>query len=64
MVRHANISDNFDIDDYRRIHHDRLLTLFTLSTSGRIRIATAEKPLNPKAGDTLISLIFPDSPEF
>ncbi|KAA0020765.1 sodium:proton antiporter [Salinicola corii] len=64
VMRHARISDNFDIEDYRRIHQDRLLTLFTLSASGRIRIATSARPLNPKAGDTLISLIFPDSPEF
>ncbi|WP_106418178.1 cation:proton antiporter [Salinicola tamaricis] len=64
VLRQAKISENFDIEDYRRIHQDRLLTLFTLSANGRIRTATAEKPLMPKAGDTLISLIFPDSPEF
>lgn len=64
MLRQARISENFDIEDYRRIHQDRLLTLFAVSASGRVRIATADKPLAPKPGDTLISLIFPDSPEF
>lgn len=61
--RRARISENFSLEDYRRIHDDRLLTLFCISSQGRIRIANSAVALEPKAGETLISLIYADSPE-
>lgn len=63
-VRKAKLSANFSIDDYRQAHQNRLLPLFCIGPNGRIRVANDRAPLTPRAGDTLISLIYPDSPEF
>ncbi|WP_163650451.1 sodium:proton antiporter [Modicisalibacter sp. 'Wilcox'] len=63
-LRSARLSESFTIDDYRAIHDDRLLPLFCIGQGGRLRVASDRQPLAPRAGETLISLIFPDSPEY
>lgn len=63
-LRSARLTENFGLAAYRDIHDQRLLPLFCIGQSGRIRIASDQMPLAARAGDTLISLIFPDSPEY
>jgi len=63
-LRSARLSESFGIDDYRAIHDNRLLPMFCIGQGGRLRIASNRQPLAPRAGETLISLIFPDSPEY
>ncbi|MFC4539380.1 NAD-binding protein [Chromohalobacter sarecensis] len=63
-IRKAKLSANFGIKDYRQAHRNRLLPLFCIGPNGRIRVANDRTPLTPRAGDTLISLVYPDSPEF
>ncbi|BBO55469.1 cation:proton antiporter [Cobetia amphilecti] len=63
QFRRARITESFSLEDYRKIHEERLLPLFCISSQGRIRIANTAVALEPKAGETLISLIHADSPE-
>ncbi|GAB2796756.1 sodium:proton antiporter [Halomonas shantousis] len=62
-LRSTKLTESFSLEDYLALHQQRLLPLFGINRNGRIRVATAETPLAPKPGETLISLIFPDSPE-
>lgn len=63
-IRSARLTESFGRDAYYQIHAGHLLELFSIGQSGRIRIASDRQPLTPKAGETLISLIYPTSPEF
>ncbi|ABE59668.1 MULTISPECIES: cation:proton antiporter [Chromohalobacter] len=63
-VRKAKLSASFSFEDYRQAHQDRLLPLFCIGPNGRIRVANDRVPLAPRAGDTVISLIQVDSPEY
>ncbi|MEC9482477.1 MAG: sodium:proton antiporter [Halomonas sp.] len=63
-LRSARITESFGLDDYRAIHDQRLIPMFCISHNRRIRIASNRAPLNPRPGETLISLICPDSPEY
>ncbi|MCM5703519.1 cation:proton antiporter [Larsenimonas salina] len=62
-VRTASITDTFSMADYEAAHGGRLIPLFVLSAQGKLRVAQAGSALAPKAGDRLVSLILPDSPE-
>ncbi|WP_148254858.1 cation:proton antiporter [Aidingimonas lacisalsi] len=61
-MRRAPIAEGSRFEEQRRRHGDRWLPLLCIGQSGRVRLATAEAGLTPKRGDTLVSLIFADSP--
>lgn len=63
-LRSARISENFSLEDYRAIHAQHLLPMFCVGQNGRVRVANDAMALNPRPGETLISLIYPDSPEY
>ncbi|RKQ97256.1 sodium/proton antiporter (CPA1 family) [Kushneria sinocarnis] len=63
-LRVTRMTDSFGLEDYRRIHDNRLLPLFILSAQGRLRVIRADGPaLSLRPGERLISLIYADSPE-
>ncbi|OHV12953.1 cation:proton antiporter [Kushneria phosphatilytica] len=63
-IKVTRMTENFGLEDYRRIHNNRLLPMFTLSPQGRLRVIRSDGPsLTLRAGERLISLIHADSPE-
>ncbi|MFD2437850.1 cation:proton antiporter [Modicisalibacter luteus] len=63
-LRSARLTEDFNLQAYCAIHDQCLLPMFSIAPNGRIRVANTRTPLSPKPGDTLISLIYADSPEF
>ncbi|WP_240665375.1 hypothetical protein [Cobetia sp. ICG0124] len=59
----AGFSVRLTDTNWDAVQEARMLTLFCISSQGRIRIANSAVALEPKAGETLISLIYADSPE-
>ncbi|MFM9271870.1 cation:proton antiporter [Halomonas elongata] len=61
-VQRIHFGEKCRLDKQRRRHAGRWLPLLSIGQSGRVRLATAESGVAPKRGDTLVSLIFADSP--
>lgn len=60
-VRRTTLTESFTLAEFQALHGERATLLFTLDTKGRLEIVSAEKPLEPAAGWTLMSLIDPGS---
>nr|WP_298372306.1 sodium:proton antiporter [uncultured Halomonas sp.] len=61
-LRSAHLHDEVDLEQYCELHDDKLMALFCVDANGRIRVANSEIPLDPQPGETLISLVYPESP--
>ncbi|UYG08619.1 cation:proton antiporter [Halomonas sp. M4R1S46] len=61
-VQRLRFSEKTRLEEQRNAHGNRWLPLLCIGPSGRVRLATAEGGLTPRRGDTLVSLIFADSP--
>ncbi|WP_136248889.1 cation:proton antiporter [Halomonas borealis] len=61
-VRHRRCDDKTRLETLRQAHHGHWLPMMCIGPAGRLRLGTAESSLSPKRGDTLISLVFIDSP--
>jgi len=59
IVKATTLTDEFTYQDYRTLYGPRALILFTIENK-RIRVATADAPIEPASGQRLISLIDPD----
>ncbi len=59
-IRRTNLTDTFTLADFRAMHGVRATLLFALDPKGRLEVFTAETPLEPAAGWTLLTLIDPD----
>ncbi|MFD2189201.1 cation:proton antiporter [Pistricoccus aurantiacus] len=62
-VHRTSLSETYTFEDYQQAHEGQLLPLFCISEAGRIRVASSEKELEPQPGESVISLIFIDSPQ-
>ncbi|MGC3872435.1 cation:proton antiporter [Halomonas sp. GXIMD04776] len=63
-LRSAHLTDEITLEKYRALHEDKLMPLFCIDANERIRVANDEVPLDPQPGETLISLVYPESPAF
>lgn len=61
-VRRTTLTETFTLADFQTLHEERATLLCALDPKGRLEIASAEKPLEPATGWTLLSLIDPESP--
>jgi CPA1 family monovalent cation:H+ antiporter len=57
QVKTTKITREFTFAQFRERYGETALLLFLKNDSGELTIATAEKPLKPKPGDTLIALV-------
>ena len=57
------ITEDFTYDDFRVRYGERALPLFVIDAAGKLRVATVERPLEPKPGERLISLAEPTGEE-
>jgi NhaP-type Na+/H+ or K+/H+ antiporter len=51
------LTEQFRFADWRREYGKEALPLLTVSSSGTVRVATVDQPLEPKAGDTLLGFM-------
>ncbi|XKE46469.1 cation:proton antiporter [Halomonas organivorans] len=62
VVQRLRFGEKTRMETQRHAHGGRWLPLLCIGPSGRVRLATAEGGLTPRRGDTLVSLVFADSP--
>ncbi|MCB1128500.1 MAG: hypothetical protein KDM81_18535, partial [Verrucomicrobiae bacterium] len=62
-IKKTKLSKEFDYADFRQRHGDGAVPLYVLSGKGQVQFATLDKPRHPTAGQTLVSLMDPDSGE-
>ncbi len=60
-IRRTNLTDTFTLADFRAMHGGRATLLFALDPKGRPEVFTAETPIEPTTGWTVLALIDPDS---
>ncbi len=56
-IKKTKITDEFSYEDFRSRHGDSALVLFTVTETKQLLISTADEPLKPKAGQTVIALV-------
>ena len=56
-IKRTGLSEEFTMEDFRALYGEQALPMFCKSENGQLKIATADKPLDPGPGDTLISLV-------
>ena len=63
QFKKTGISDAFTFEDFRQRYGDSALVMFVITESGLLSVATAETPLEPISGETVIALVDPVDPE-
>jgi len=59
VIKATNISNEFSFEDYQTLYGSSAVGLCTLREGGMV-VSTADSPVFPVAGDTVISLVNPD----
>lgn len=57
----TQLTESFDFDEYLKKYHDRCIPLFAIDSKEELSVFTADKPLEPEAGWTIVSLIAPEN---
>ena len=57
QVKKTRITDEFTFDDFQRRYGETALVLFVLTEAKTLQISTAESPLIPKRGQTVIAFV-------
>jgi hypothetical protein len=55
----TTLTEGFDWEDYRALHGERAHLLFARDEHGWVHVASADEPLQPQAGWTLVALVEP-----
>ncbi len=56
-MKKTRITDEFTYADFERRYGDSALVLFVITETKMLQISTAESPLLPKRGQTVIALV-------
>ncbi len=57
VIKTTSLSDEFTYEAFREHYGETAVPLFVVTPSRRLEVITADRPPNPKPGDTLISLV-------
>jgi NhaP-type Na+/H+ or K+/H+ antiporter len=57
IVKPTTLSAEFTYESFREHYGDTAVILFVVTASRRLNVITAEQPVDPKAGDTLVCLV-------
>jgi hypothetical protein len=57
VVKPTPLTAEFPYQRFRERYGDTAVILFVVTASGRLNVVTADQPVEPKPGDTLISLV-------
>ena len=60
VIKATTISEEFTYADYRTLYGSSAIPLFTIKPGKVLSVSTVDKPAEPSAGDTIISLVNPD----
>lgn len=60
MIKATSISEEFSYANYLTLYGSSIIPLFTLKPSGTLQVWTPDRPADPSAGDTIISIVNPD----
>jgi NhaP-type Na+/H+ or K+/H+ antiporter len=63
QIKRTRITDEFTFEDFQEMYSESLIVLFVVTEGGQLNIATADAPLVPKAGQTVIALVDPVAEE-
>jgi CPA1 family monovalent cation:H+ antiporter len=61
VIKTTTLSDEFTYESFREHYGETAVPLFVVTPSRRLEVVTADRPADPKPGDTLISLV--DDPD-
>jgi len=64
ILKTTRLTPAFDIGHYQSLYNGQSYLLFAIDKMGKLLIATADSPLKPQIGMTLISLVQSNSPLF
>lgn len=56
-VKATPLTDEFDYEQFQLLYGETAVAMMTILESGKLRVATADSAIVPKAGQTLISLV-------
>lgn len=57
VIKTTQLTKNFTIDSFRDEHGDDAIILGAIGTDGRLKIRTAQQPLEPVSGDSVIAIL-------
>jgi NhaP-type Na+/H+ or K+/H+ antiporter len=57
VVKTTPLTEEFTYKSFRARYGDTAAVLFVVTVAGRLSVVTADQPIDPKPGDTLISLV-------
>jgi hypothetical protein len=57
VFKATKLSAEFDLEDFRELYGEGALPVFLQTPEGRLRILTADEPLDAQPGDTLVALV-------
>ena len=57
VVKATKLTEQFDFDAYRGVHNGTAVPVFVVAASGRVTPFAAAADVQPKPGDTIISLV-------
>ena len=63
VVKKTTFTEEFDFDSFKALYGEQAIPIFLITESGELIIATLDRELTPKAGQTLISIVDPVSPD-
>jgi NhaP-type Na+/H+ or K+/H+ antiporter len=59
VVKQTRMSEEFDFEAFKARYGDSAVSLFVITESGNLKVATVSDPVEAKPGQTLISLVDP-----
>lgn len=57
VIKKTTLSDEFDYEDFRRMHTDAAVVLFVIDDKKNLQVCAADKAVSPESGDTLLALV-------
>ena len=63
VVKKTNLTEEFDYQSFRTMYGESAIVLFAIDESRKLIVSTAEDPLEPQPGQTLISMVDPVEPD-
>ncbi|MEZ6318401.1 MAG: hypothetical protein R3B49_06560 [Phycisphaerales bacterium] len=60
VIKATNLSEEFTFKNFKTLYGPAAIPLFALSPSGQLTIGTAERPVSPGPGETIIAIVNPD----
>ena len=60
VIKATNLSEEFTFKNFKTLYGPAAIPLFSLGVGGQLAIGTAERPVSPSPGETIIALVNPD----